>query len=195
MGHLFASDDQNTETSASAPIFPVNIQGWSPLRLSGLISLLSTGLSEVFSNTMVRRYQFFGILPSLQSSSHNCTWPLGRPQPWLYRTFVRRVMFLLFNTLSRFVFAFWSRSSCLLISRLQSPSAVILELAHDHRHLGYLSKRNPSSQSYGFSSSHVRRRRQWQPTPVLLPGEFQGRRSLVGCHLWGHAESDTTEAI
>ena len=36
-------------------------------------------------------------------------------------------------------------------------------------------------------------RRQWQPTPVFLPGESQGRRSLVGCRLWGHTESDTTE--
>ena len=37
-------------------------------------------------------------------------------------------------------------------------------------------------------------RRKWQPTPVFLPGESQGRGSLVGCHLWGHTESDTTEA-
>ena len=37
-------------------------------------------------------------------------------------------------------------------------------------------------------------RRQWQPTPVLLPGESQGRGSLVGCRLWGRTESDTTEA-
>ena len=37
-------------------------------------------------------------------------------------------------------------------------------------------------------------RRKWQPTPVFLPGESQGRRSLLGCHLWGHTESDTTEA-
>ena len=36
-------------------------------------------------------------------------------------------------------------------------------------------------------------RRKWQPTPVFLPGESQGRRSLVGCRLWGHTESDTTE--
>ena len=36
-------------------------------------------------------------------------------------------------------------------------------------------------------------RRKWQPTPVFLPGESQGRRSLVGCHLWGRTESDTTE--
>ena len=37
-------------------------------------------------------------------------------------------------------------------------------------------------------------RRKWQPTSVFLPGESQGRGSLVGCCLWGHTESDTTEA-
>ena len=37
-------------------------------------------------------------------------------------------------------------------------------------------------------------RRKWQPTPVFLPGESQGRRSLVGCRLWGRTKSDTTEA-
>ena len=36
-------------------------------------------------------------------------------------------------------------------------------------------------------------RRKWQPTPVFLTGESQGRGSLVGCHLWDHTESDTTE--
>ena len=36
-------------------------------------------------------------------------------------------------------------------------------------------------------------RRKWQPTPVLLPGESQGRGSLVGCRLWGRTESDMTE--
>ena len=39
------------------------------------------------------------------------------------------------------------------------------------------------------------RRRKWQPTPVFLPGESQGQRSLMGCRLWGCTESDTTEAI
>ena len=39
----------------------------------------------------------------------------------------------------------------------------------------------------------MHRRRKWQPTPVFLPGESQGRGSLVGCRLWGHTESDTTE--
>ena len=36
-------------------------------------------------------------------------------------------------------------------------------------------------------------RRQWHPTPVFVPGESQGRGSLVGCHLWGHTELDMTE--
>ena len=37
-------------------------------------------------------------------------------------------------------------------------------------------------------------RRKWKLTAGFLPGESQGRRSLVGCHLWGHTEADTTEA-
>ena len=42
---------------------------------------------------------------------------------------------------------------------------------------------------------NVPRRRQWHPTPVLLPGKSHGRRSLVGCCPWGHQESDTTERL
>ena len=38
-------------------------------------------------------------------------------------------------------------------------------------------------------------RRERQPTPVFLPGEFHGQRSLVGCSPWGHKESDTTEQL
>ena len=78
---LFVSYDQNTVTSALASVFPTSIQVWFPLRLTGLISLLAKGPSGVFSTT-VQRHQFFGVLPSLWSSSHNCTWPLGRPLPW-----------------------------------------------------------------------------------------------------------------
>ena len=43
-------------------------------------------------------------------------------------------------------------------------------------------------------STFMHWRRKWQPTPVFLPGESHGRRSLVGCRLWGHTELDTTEA-
>ena len=47
-----------------------------------------------------------------------------------------------------------------------------------------------------FNQSRVKaRRRQWQPTPVLLPGKSHGWRSLVGCSPWGHEESDMTERL
>ena len=52
--------------------------GWFSLRLTGLISLLSKEFSGVFSSSTVWSHQFFGVLPSLWSSSHNRTWPLGR---------------------------------------------------------------------------------------------------------------------
>ena len=75
--HVFISVNQNTGASASALVLPVNIQGWFPLRLTGLI-LLFKGLSGVFSSSTVQRHQFFGVLPSLKSSSHNCMWPLEK---------------------------------------------------------------------------------------------------------------------
>ena len=78
MSCLFASDDWSAGASASASALPVNVQGWSPLRLTGLI-LLSKGLFlKVFSSITVWRHQFFNVLPSLWSSCHNFTWPLGR---------------------------------------------------------------------------------------------------------------------
>ena len=78
MSHLCTSDDQITRAAASASVLPdglfsiqswisVNMQRWSPLRLTGLISLLCKRPSGVFSSTTVRRHQFFGILPSLWS--------------------------------------------------------------------------------------------------------------------------------
>ena len=78
ISHLFALDDQNNGASDSASVLPVNTQGWSPLRLTDLISFLSKVLSGVFSSTTVPRHQFFGLLPSLWSSSHK-TWPQARP--------------------------------------------------------------------------------------------------------------------
>ena len=68
VSQLFASDDQTTGVSASASVLPRSVQGWFPLGLTGLISLLSKGLSGVLSSTTVRRNQFFGALPSLPSS-------------------------------------------------------------------------------------------------------------------------------
>ena len=63
----------------SAPFLPVNIQGWFPLRLTGLISLQSKGLSRVFCCMTIRKHQFFNAQPSLWSSSHIRTWLLEKP--------------------------------------------------------------------------------------------------------------------
>ena len=65
--------------SASASVLPVKIQGWFPLGLTGVISLQSKGLSRVFSNTTVRKHQFFGTQSSLWSNSHIHTWLLEKP--------------------------------------------------------------------------------------------------------------------
>ena len=54
---------------------------------------------------------------------------------------------------------------------------------------------NRSSKSFPFSSFSQERRRQWQPTPVLLPGKSHGWRSLEGCSAWGLKESDTTQRL
>ena len=81
VGQLFASSGQSIEASAS--VLPMNIQGWFPLGLTGSISLLSKGLSRVFSSTTVQKYWFFSAQSSLWSSCHACTWLLEKPSPWL----------------------------------------------------------------------------------------------------------------
>ena len=63
MSWLFASGDQNIGASVSTSVLPMSIQGWFPLGWTSWISLLSKGLSWVFSNTTVQRYQFLGTLP------------------------------------------------------------------------------------------------------------------------------------
>ena len=70
------------EFSASTSVLPMNIQDWFPLGWTGWISLLSKGLSRVFSNTTVQKHQFFGTQFSLWSNSHIHIWLLEKPQLW-----------------------------------------------------------------------------------------------------------------
>ena len=105
----------------------MNTQDWFPLGWTGWISLQSKGCSRVFSNTTVQKHQFFGTQLSLQSNSHIHTWPLEKTIALTRSTFVGKVMSLLFTMPSRLVVTFLPRSKRLLISLLQSPSAVILE--------------------------------------------------------------------
>ena len=65
MSQLFESDGQSIGVSASTSVLQMNTQDWSSLGWTGWISLQSKGLSRVFSNTTVQKYQFFGAQPSL----------------------------------------------------------------------------------------------------------------------------------
>ena len=76
---FFTSGGQSIGASASASVLPINIQGCFPLELSGLISLLSKGISRIFSSTTVRKHQFFDMQPSLWSKSNIHTQLLVKP--------------------------------------------------------------------------------------------------------------------
>ena len=65
MSQFFASVGQSIGVSASASVLPMNIQDWFPLGWTGWISLLSKGLSRVFSSTTIQKHQFFGTQLSL----------------------------------------------------------------------------------------------------------------------------------
>ena len=80
MSQLFTSGGQSIGVSAPASVLPMNVQGWFPLGLGlGLISLLTEGLSRMFSSTTVQKHQFFSAQPFLWSSSHIRTWLLEKP--------------------------------------------------------------------------------------------------------------------
>ena len=78
-------------------------------------------------------------------------------------------------------------SGCnLVVSRMEEPGRL--------QSMGSLRVRQDWAISLSlFTLMHWRRK--WQPTPVFLPGESQGRGSLLGCRLWGRIELDTTDAI
>ena len=115
--------------SASAPVLPMNMQGWLPFWLTGLISLLTKGLSKIFSSTTVQNINssVLSLLYGPTLTSIHLYMTTGKTIALTIQTFGGKVMSLLFNMLSRLVIAFLPRSKCLLISWLQSPFAVILE--------------------------------------------------------------------
>ena len=92
----------------------------------------------------------------------------GKTTALTRQTFVGRVMSLLFNMLSRLILA-----------------SLVAQMV---KHL-------PAMQETWVRSldREISWRRKWQPTPVFVPGEFHGQRSLVGYSPWDHKESDMTE--
>ena len=127
MSQPFAWGGQSTGVSALASVLPKNTQGWSPLEWTGWISLQSKELSRVFSNTTGQKHPFFSAQLSSQSQLAHPYMTTAKTIALTRRTFVGKVTSLLLNMLSRLVITFLPRSKRLLISWLQSPSAVILE--------------------------------------------------------------------
>ena len=119
MNRLFASGGQSIGASASISVFPMIIQSWFPLGLTGLMSLQAKGLSRVFSNTTIWKHHYLA-LSLLHGPAITFIHDYWKSHIFDWTTFVSKVMSLLFNTWSRFVIAFLSRSKCLLISCLQS---------------------------------------------------------------------------
>ena len=144
MNGLFTSGGQSIRDSASASVLPMNIQDQFPLALTGLISLQSKGPSIIFSSTKILKHQFLCTQPPLWSSSHICTWLL---ENWktialTIRTFVSKVMSLLFNALSRF--SSLSGGKCLLISWWQTtPIFLLWELYAQYENLGQKPRLRP----------------------------------------------------
>ena len=126
MSQFFTLGGQSIGVSASASVLPMNIQDWFPIGLTGLISLRSKGLKSLLQHhsskaSILRCSAFFIVQLSHRYMITGKTIALTR---W---TSVGKIMSLLFNMLSRLVIAFLPRSKHLLISWLQSPSALILE--------------------------------------------------------------------
>ena len=127
MSQLFTWAGQSIGVSASTSVLPMNTQDWSPLGWTGWISLQSKGLSKSLLQhhsskaSILRCSAFFTVQLSHPYRTTGKTIALTR------RTFVGKVMSLLFNMLSSLVITFLPRSKRLLIPWLQSPSAVILE--------------------------------------------------------------------
>ena len=107
MSQLFTSSDRSI--GASTWVLPMNIQGWLPLGLTGLISLPGLRLSIFPSTTVWKKHQFMvlSVLYGLFSHPYMTT---GKTIALIIWTFVRKIMSLLFNTLSRFVIVFLPRS-------------------------------------------------------------------------------------
>ena len=84
MSWLFASGGQSTGPLASVLVLPMNIQGWFPLGLTGLISLLSKGHSKEFFSSTIQKHQFFSTQPSFTVQLSHPYMTTGKTQFWLY---------------------------------------------------------------------------------------------------------------
>ena len=167
MSCLFTSDDQNTGAAVSASVPPVNIQGWFPVRLTGLILQESSPAPRSKASVL-------WCLPSLWSSSRS------HREHWVttaltIRILVGKVMSLLFSTLLRFVITFLLRSDHLLISWL------LVTVHSDSR-----AQEEEICHYFHFSPFYL----QYIPTYVTIPSNLRTSQHLVvvviqlSSHVW-----------
>ena len=200
MSQLFPSRGQSIGASALASVLLVNVQGWSPLGLTDLISLQSKRLSRVFSKhhdlkaSVLWHSALFMVQPSCPYMTTRKTialtiWTLLAKWSLCYvchsflsyeKIYINKISlnYMSPHTFHSSTLAWkipWMEES----GRLESMGS--LRVGYDRA----------TSLSL-FTFMHWRRK--WQPTPVFLPGESHGRWGLVGCRLWGCTESDMTEA-
>ena len=178
MSQLFASGGQSNGVSASTSVLPMNTRDWSPLGWTGwTLKSLQHHSSKA---SILQRSAFFIVQLSHPYMTTGKTIALTR------LTFIGKVMSLLFNMLSRSEKAMAPHSSggAWKIPWTEDPGRLQSRgsLRVGHNWVTSLSL---------FTFLHWRRK--WQPTWLFFPGESQGRGSLVGCRLWDHTESDTTE--
>ena len=102
----FVSDGQRIGASPSASVLPSNIQSWFALGLTSFISLLSKELSRIFSSTKIGKHQVLRCSTFLRIQLSYPYMTTGKTIALIIRTFVSKVVSLLFSTLSRFVIAF-----------------------------------------------------------------------------------------
>ena len=123
---LFESGGQSIGASASVSVLPMHFQDWFPLGLTGLISMLSKGLSRVSPARQFKSINSsaFSLLYGSTLTSVHDYW---KNHSFDYMDFCQQSDASAFNTLFRFVTTFLPKSMCPLISWLQSPSTVILE--------------------------------------------------------------------
>ena len=125
---IFSSGGQSIGTSALASVLPMNIQGWVPLRLTGLISLQSKGVYMLYCPALQFKSINFSTLSLFYGATLTSVCDCWKNYSFDYMDLCwQSDIFMFFSMLSRFVITFLTKSMCLWISWLQSPCAVILE--------------------------------------------------------------------
>ena len=126
MSWFFASGDQSIGASASASVLPMNIQGWVPLGLTGLISVQSKSLLQ--HQNLKASILWLSAFFMVQHSYPYMT--IGKTVALTMHTFVGKMISLPFNILSRFLITFIPSSKCLLISWLPSQFWSLNKICH-----------------------------------------------------------------